>query len=91
MKNPMSKQEIDELIQRAGLSDVMDVFNSAIEIHTLARTPDGDWHDGYTALAALLASCARAERIRASTIVRSYNDGECGRLVESIADEIASG
>jgi len=62
----MTPQEIDALIERAGLRGILCVFDSAIEIDRKR----GD--SGYTALAALLSfygdERARAERERAAQV-----------------------
>jgi hypothetical protein len=60
----LSKQEIDVLIVRAGLSDVIQVFTGVIHVNPHERLPDGQLADTYTALAALLAFYG-AERARA--------------------------
>lgn len=51
----LDPKEIDALIEAAGLFNVMTVFDSAIEIRSYEQRPDGEWYDGYSALAALIA------------------------------------
>lgn len=70
--HPMTEQEIKELIERAGLSRVMTVFNSAIEIDPHVPHPDDGYWDAHRALAALLTSCARAEREKVSVWLDRY-------------------
>jgi hypothetical protein len=53
----MSEAEVDALIERAGLSDVMSVYYSAIEIDPHGFDAKGErGYDGYKALAALVAA-----------------------------------
>jgi hypothetical protein len=51
----MDKEQIDQLIADAGLTEVVSVFDSAIEID-----PYGVW-DGYSVLAVLLQSYGAAQ------------------------------
>ena len=67
----MTEKEIRILIAAAGLSDVVSVFLSAIEIHDALR-PDGQFWDGYSVLTALLSTYAaqvrKEERERGAAI-----------------------
>lgn len=66
----LTEQEIDVLIERAGLTDVMDVFYSAIEVNTNLPHPSGTFWNGYRALAALLRLYGdeRAREIREQAV-----------------------
>lgn len=76
----MNEQEIDALIERAGLSDVMQVFGSAVEIDVHQKRPDGGFYDGYSALAALL-------RVYGDERAREMND-QCAVTVRDAANKM---
>lgn len=68
----MTPEQIDDLIERAGLSEVLGVYASAIEVGMSIRAPDGPLWDGYSALAALVDEARRQERERAAQIVDEW-------------------
>src|SRR5689334_4481309 len=65
---------VKSVIKAAGLSEVISVFNSAIEINSYIYGPNGEEWDGSTVLAALFASVERAAFERAAQTVEHLGE-----------------
>lgn len=51
----LTQEQIDALIERAGLAGIVDIFRSAIEVNTHVPHPAGGFWEADRALSALLA------------------------------------
>lgn len=90
--------ELQETLERLGLQDAAEVYNSAIEVHQNVKRPEGGWWDGVTFLDAVVRH-ARNEGLEdalllAAQYANSGKDNEqlsgldCRMHVEALVEEI---